>query len=415
MMLIITILSPLIVFQTEKLNDYTKLVTSIYNPFYISLLILLILFALIYTSYRHIYNPILRKHKEDKEQFEVNTSKLLALFAELDPNPIIRIDLFGEIKGMNKSAKNIFPSIKQNETKLKSLIPEIEINIRALIKEDKSLVMPLKINNRFYDVNFNGISFLDMAQLYFWDITTRKEYDEQMSHYQLLLRNASVNLQNGLEEERNKLSKILHNSIAQNLLLIKLNVSNYRKYFSLGLSEDEHLRTMEILDSTLEEIRTLAHNLKPMNLDQLGLYTVLKSTCYNVAKESGLKFEIQTPDKPLNINKDLELCIYRVVQESLNNILRHAKASSFNVNLAIENNTLGLFISDDGIGFSPKKLVNQKYISEGMGLMSMQESVERLAGTFQIDSNPNGGTVVIAAFPIQHKDDVKPSYQNISS
>lgn len=408
------ILFLMIAFQDEKVSDYTRLFTNIYNPFYISILILLILFVLIYTSYRHVYNPILRKRKAEQEQFEVNTSKLLALFAELDPNPILRIDLFGEIKGMNKSAKKIFNSIKLNETKLKSVLPEIDVNIRALIKEDKSLVIPLKFNNRFYDININGISFLDMAQLYFWDITSKKEYDEQMTHYQLLLRNASVNLQYGVEEERKRLSEILHNSIAQNLLLIKLNVGNYKKYVKQGLNELEFQRTMEILDSTLEEIRSLTHDLKPMNLDQLGLFTVLKSTCYNVAKESGLGYEIQTPDKPLDLDRDLELCIYRVVQETLNNILRHAKANSFNLNLSIENNTLGLYISDDGIGFNPKKLINGKYVSDGMGLMSMQESVERLGGTFQIDSSESGGTVVMATFLIQQKIDVKPGYQNIS-
>ena len=84
--------------------------------------------------------------------------------------------------------------------------------------------------------------------------------------------------------------------------------------------------------------------------------------------------------------------------------------------MLLDDETLVLFISDDGIGFKPKKLLNDKYISDGLGVMNMQETVEKLNGTFQIDSTNNSGTVVIAAFPIETiNQDEKSSYKNISS
>lgn len=402
-------------FQQEKISDYTNLTKDIYSPLYISILIFLLLIVFIYASYRHVYNPILKKRREEQQQFEVNTSKLLALFSELDPNPILRIDPFGEIKGINKSAKILFPAIKLDDTKIKNILPEMNFNFIELIREDKTITKTIQIDDRFYEVNCNGISFLDMAQLYFWDITSKKSYDEQMKHYQNLLRSASINLQVSIEDERNRISKILHNSIAQNILLIKMNVSKYKNYIQSGLNGDEVDRTLEILESTLNETRSLAHELKPMSIDQLGLFTALKSTCYNVAKESGLTYDIQIPEQTINLGGEVDVCIYRVVQEALNNILRHSKAKSFNVKISIENHTLTLYVSDDGIGFSPRKLINDKYISDGMGLMSMQESVERLNGTFEIESSENLGTVIMASFPLKQKNDVKPGYQNISS
>ena len=402
--------------KSDSINEYIKSLPSFYNPVYISILIFILVAAIIYISYRYIYNPMLRKHKRDQKQFEITTAKILKMFSELDPNPIMRINSSGLITSLNKSAKESFPLLDVNKSKLDLLISKIDIDIKGIIQNDKSFILPLELNKRYYDINFKGISFLDMAQLYFWDTTAQKEYDRQMTNYQNLLRNSSVHLQKVIEEERNRLSRILHDSIAQNMLLIKLNVGNYKKYVSAGLDEQEYLRTINILDSTLKDIRELAHNLKPLNIDELGLETVVKSMCNNVAREAGYKYQIQFPKTPLNISKELEVCIFRVIQEALNNIIRHAKATLFTINILLDEEALVLFISDDGIGFKPKKLLNEKYISDGLGVMNMQETVEKLKGTFQIDSTNNSGTIIIAAFPHETiNQNEKPSYKNISS
>jgi signal transduction histidine kinase len=105
-------------------------------------------------------------------------------------------------------------------------------------------------------------------------------------------------------------------------------------------------------------------------------------------------------DDNIKLNKDLELCIYRVVQESLNNIIKHSKAKGFTVNLQAENGSVQLGISDDGIGFEPSIMLNDKYISNGLGIVNMQERIERLNGAFHIDSTMNNGTLIFAEFPL---------------
>lgn len=402
--------------NSSEFNDYLRSLPSYYNPVYISTLIFIIVVAVIYISYKYIYNPMIKKHRKDKKQFEITTEKILSMFSELDPNPIIRINKSGIVINLNDSAKKRFTYLKINESSIKNIIPNTELNINEIIENDKTFIQPIEINDRFYDINFHGISFLGMAQLYFWDTTAQKEYDRQMTNYQNLLRNSSAHLQKVIEEERNRLSRILHDSIAQNMLLIKLNVGNYKRFLSSGLKEEEYLRTINILDSTLKDVRELAHNLKPLNIDELGLQTVVRSMCNNVAREGGYKYELQFPDQPLSLPKEIEICIFRVIQESLNNMIRHAKASSFTINLFFEETALVLFISDDGIGFKPKKLLNEKYISDGLGMMNMQDSVEKLNGTFQIDSSNNSGTIIIVAFPIELlKVDENTGYKNIGS
>ena len=332
--------------KSNELNEYMESLPSFYNPVYISVLIFILVAAIIYISYRFIYNPMIKIHKEEQKQFEITTEKILAMFSDLDPNPIMRINSSGLITSLNKSAKEKFSYLEINKSKLDSIISKVELNIKEIIQNDKTFILPLELDDRYYDINFHGISFLDMAQLYFWDTTAQKEYDRQMTNYQNLLRNSSAHLQKVIEEERNRLSRILHDSIAQNMLLIKLNVSNYKKFLDNGLEEAEYLRTINILDSTLNDIRELAHNLKPLNIDELGLETVVKSMCNNVAREAGYKYQLQFPEGSLKITKEVEVCIFRVIQESLNNIIRHAKATSFTINLFYDDTTLVLFISD---------------------------------------------------------------------
>ena len=241
--------------KSDDINEYIKSLPSFYNPVYISILIFILVAAIIYISFRYIYNPMIRKHKKDQKQFEITTEKILEMFSELDPNPIMRINSSGLITSLNKSAKERFPLLEINKSKLDSLVSKIEIDINGIILNDKSVILPLELNERYYDINFKGISFLEMVQLYFWDTTAQKEYDRQMTNYQNLLKNSSAHLQKVIEEERNRLSRILHDSIAQNLLLIKLNVGNYKKFVGIGLDEQDYIRTINILDATLNVVR----------------------------------------------------------------------------------------------------------------------------------------------------------------
>ncbi len=391
-----------ILFQNkDELTEYIDLIPSVYNPVYISLIIFIIIIFLVLVSYRHVYNPLLKKHKKDQEEYEDNTARLLTLFSELDPNPIIRIDPEGKITGLNKSAQKIFTGVYTIDT----ILDGIDFNIKEAIQSDKHCIISRKIGDRFYEINFNGISFLEMAQLYFWDTTLKKEYDEQMSNYQRLLKNTTAALQRTQEEERGRISQELHDSVGQNLLLIRLNINNYNKFIPLGINENEYQRTLEILDSTISKVREVAHNLRPPNIDELGLITLIKSMCRNVARESSMKYQLDLPENLNGLSKEIQICIYRVLQESLNNIIRYSKAKEFTVSLSEEPETVTIFISDDGLGFKPKKLLNDKYISDGMGIMNMQENVERLNGSFQIDSSLNNGTNLIATFPLNYKKD----------
>lgn len=102
--------------NTSEFDDYLKSFPSSYNPVFISILIFILILAIIYLSYKGIYIPMIKKHRKDQKQFEITTEKILSMFSELDPNPIIRINQNGLIINLNESAKKRFPDLKINET-----------------------------------------------------------------------------------------------------------------------------------------------------------------------------------------------------------------------------------------------------------------------------------------------------------
>ncbi len=402
--------------EDYSLDKYFDLIFSIYNPIFLSIFIFLVIVLLLFISYKYVYSPLLKKHKKEKESLELKSAKLLALFSELDPNPIVRIDRSGKVVGSNKSAANTFKLSSSTDYNIQNILNDFSLNVDSLILNNKSEVLTQEIDGRFYGINFHGISLLDSAQLYFYDLTEKKNYEVQMTTYQKLLRESSANLNSIIEEERNRFAGLLHDSIGQSLLLIKLSLQNVRKNFSNQISENIFEDVTNLLDSTISEVKDISQNIRPLNLNELGLITVITSLCKAVSKESGIISHLRLPKEDPELTRELEICMFRVIQEALNNIIKHSKAKEFTMNLEIDDESITLIISDDGIGFKPILLLDEKYISDGMGILNMQERVERLSGSFHIDSSHNNGTVITIDFPITSiNDEDEHVYKNSSS
>ena len=382
------------------IEKYLEYFFSIYNPVFLALILLLLLFVVIYISYRHIYHPLIVKHRKEKESLEQKNARLMTLFTELDPNPIIKLNTEGIIVGMNSSAKQKFNLDTTWTNSIEMIIGQFEFNLKEIIQQNKTLKVSSIIQNNYYEINVHGILLLDMAQLYFYDLTEKKVHLEQMNAYQKLLKESSAKALKDLEDERIKMASLLHDSIGQSLLLMRLGIQNLGKLLNSRESREELTNMSNIIDTTINETKDISRSIRPLNLDELGLSTVLASLCKNVSRESHLTYSLNIPEEKALLSEDLENCIYRVTQESLNNIIKHSRAKSFTVNLNIESNEVILIIADDGIGFSPSILLNEKYISDGLGIVNMQERIESLRGNFHIDSSIDNGTIIIANFPL---------------
>jgi signal transduction histidine kinase len=197
-------------------------------------------------------------------------------------------------------------------------------------------------------------------------------------------------------EERQRLSRELHDSVTQALYGISLYAEAAGRALASGDTRPVAANLREIGDTTQEalgEMRLLLFELRPPLLQQNGLAAALRARLQAVEARAGLATEFDCPDEQ-RLSPDSEQELYRLVQEALNNVLKHAHAGRVSVRLGVANSAATVEVADDGIGFEPS-MRN----AEGFGLRGMRERVERLGGTLRIDSSPGAGTRVHVEVP----------------
>ena len=204
----------------------------------------------------------------------------------------------------------------------------------------------------------------------------------------------SRRLINAHEDERRRVAAELHDSIGQTLAMIK-NSAVFGSHTINNLGEaKEHLAEISAQSANaISEVREIAYNLRPYLLDRLGLTKAVKSMLNKVADNSSLKLIAEIDDVDGLFENEAEISIYRIIQESLNNILKHADASAVKVSVEKSEHAIVIKIEDDGKGFD----VNAKTGSDhrgGFGLFGMAERVRMLGGTMAIESATGQGTKI---------------------
>jgi signal transduction histidine kinase len=146
-----------------------------------------------------------------------------------------------------------------------------------------------------------------------------------------------------------------------------------------------------------EDIHSLAYQLHPAILEELGLADALRAECERAGQRSRIVFSLTIDPLPPDLDRDTALCLFRVAQEAINNTLRHARARAARVVLRSEADGLTLALRDDGVGFDPAL----PRADASIGLASMRERVRLVAGTLDIESAPGEGTTVTAWIPLE--------------
>ncbi len=202
----------------------------------------------------------------------------------------------------------------------------------------------------------------------------------------------SKQLINSQEDERKRIASELHDSLGQDLLIIK-------NLALLGLKKKEDVYSIKQLEeisktssATIEEVRQIAYNLHPYQLDRLGLTKAIKSIITQVSGLTKINFVEKIDEVDNLFSKENEINIFRIVQECINNIIKHSNASKAEIIIFKEDNTLVIRISDDGKGFDSKKVYNQV---KGFGMKNLMKRVSILNGEIDINSFPGRGTTII--------------------
>jgi signal transduction histidine kinase len=380
----------------SELKQYFDLLFDFKNPIFILLILLVAIIGIIVIFFKQIFIPEKEKYTLEKKELEIKNARLMALFEELDPDPVIRLNKEGFIINSNKAAQNVITL--NGRTNISEVLPLININIEEAIDSDQTYHFEFGIENKYYSVFFKGISMLGIGQIYFRDITERKELEDKSKDYQEKLKEFSINLQNRIEDEKLRIARELHDGIGQSLMLHKLNLQQYIKR-NPNIDKAELSRVMDFLDLTIRDLKSISADLKPHILDDIGLIPAISSLCNKINTEAGLKGRVEVLGVIRRFNEKVEVYLYRIIQEALSNIVKHSKATEFTVQFIFDNDYLRLIISDNGAGFDQQKAMHSKSGLSGMGLMNMQERCESLSGKFIIDSSKEFGTTLIIDVP----------------
>jgi len=231
------------------------------------------------------------------------------------------------------------------------------------------------------------------------DITRRKEAEEKLKQAQAVLHDLPASLIQAQEQERQRIARELHDDIGQRLSLLMVQVEQVNRELPVFPMEayGQFAELLEGLDEVTSDVHQLSHKLHSSKLQYLGLNAALNELCQQISAQHGVMVFQRMDDLP-DLTSEVQLCLYRVAQEALNNVVRHSNSKTAFVRLAEVAGMARLTITDMGNGFDPQRT------GEGLGLASMRERLRSVQGTFNVSSSRESGTKIQAEVP--YEDDL---------
>jgi PAS domain S-box-containing protein len=231
----------------------------------------------------------------------------------------------------------------------------------------------------------------------FRDISERKRVEEKLRRSYEQLHHFAVSLQSSREEERSRIAREIHDELGQALTGLKFDISWIGKKLPKNTEElQDKTRSMAgVIDGTIQTVRRISSELRPGVLDRLGLGAAIEWQVQEFHNRTGVKCTLSPTLEGLNIEGNRSLAIFRILQEALTNVARHAKAGAVGVRLSLESGNLMLEVRDNGVGISETALLDPK----SLGLLGMKERAIAFGGRLNIIGKPGDGTRVILVMP----------------
>jgi two-component system sensor histidine kinase UhpB len=233
------------------------------------------------------------------------------------------------------------------------------------------------------------------------DITEHKQAEQDLIQYTERLKAISAQLAEVEDLERQRLSRELHDQVGQNLtaLGINLNIIQMQMPENVPESVQYHLEdSLSLVEQTTERIRDVMADLRPPVLDDYGLVAALRWYGEKIARRIEIPIEVEGEEPIPRLDSHIENALFRIVQEALTNVSKHAQASYVKISVDVDGDSLRLTIVDDGVGFDSEAII-QPDNGQGWGLLSITERAEAAGGRCWIVSSPNQGTQVVVEIP----------------
>lgn len=203
------------------------------------------------------------------------------------------------------------------------------------------------------------------------------------------------------EEERKRLSREIHDGPAQSLSNVVLRMEFCEKLMDVDPEKvrNELKELKKVVKNNLQDVRKIIFDLRPMALDDLGVVPALKRYIEDFQDKNNINIQTDFRGRDVRFESALEVALFRLIQESLNNVVKHARASTVQVRVEIGGGVVKALVEDDGVGFILEKVLNDR-IGTKFGLISMRERVDMLGGSMIMETQPGQGTKILFTIPI---------------
>jgi len=201
------------------------------------------------------------------------------------------------------------------------------------------------------------------------------------------------------EDERKRIAADLHDSVAQKMVVAKLNLEAFETYFPAFNKEQQHVfnSIASLVDESCTEVRDLSHSMMPQAFFKSGLTDSIKSFLDKIDNKK-LLIKFNAEGSLEHVDDSTGVMIYRIIQECIQNVLKHAKATTLDISIIAENEALDIIIEDNGIGFNTGISAE----GAGTGIKNIQSRIAFLNGKSEISSSPGAGTVIAFYIPLKN-------------
>ncbi len=363
-------------------------------------------FAAIATNFNRMGNSL---------QSNIRENQRLALIAQQTADAIVIHDLQSKISFCNASAEKIFgytskEILGKSAYVLTAKAQESELRKNfQLIHKGKNIhnieTQRIKKNGEIVDVAISSSPLVDpITHEIIGDICSMRDISEKKIAEESKLkleenRKFTQLIQSHIEDERRSLARELHDELGQYVSAIKIfasNISNKAKKLSPEIEKNAD-SVISAANQIYDGMHSIIKQLRPSSLDNLGLAETLKDTVNTWQKQyQDLEIHLSIKGDLSHLNETLNINIYRIIQEAMNNVLKHSKAKAIKINLVLnKKGLLELNFSDDGQGMDLKKVDQTK----NFGILGMQERIQSLNGSFELISKKNQGTQILISVP----------------
>lgn len=232
----------------------------------------------------------------------------------------------------------------------------------------------------------------------------KKLIEMEKNHSRLLLDTAL----HSEETERRRIAQDLHDDIGTMLSLTKLSLNQLNKSLGTLTDKDEQImkKTQSLMEETIIHVRRITRDLVPTTLERFGLTEAIDEFIHKLEEGNYLTITFQPSSEEFpRQGQKIELAVYRIMQELVNNAIKHANCTKIDISLEMNHQFIGLRIADNGIGFNPELMKEQQL--EGLGLLGIESRLAILNGTIQYSKAGSGGTSALIMIPIQHEASIE--------